>query len=170
MKLKTDIYSGHKIYRKGDQLPWVKVYGLFIIVVFAILPVIFNETYIQRDINLTYFLFLGGFFPLIYLLYYRSVFGRDAILWIFINSILGILGTFAELNWLLKYFYEKEVSDFPFYYHIVPAIHYILLTYVLRQAIIDTFHARDNDKRLFYVNILYVVLSILIYSSLYFIN
>lgn len=170
MKLKTDIYSGHKIYRKGSEVPWVKVYGLFIIIVLVITPVIFNETYAQEDISLGYFIILGGFLPLIYLLLYRSVFGKEAVHWIFINSILGIFGTFAELDWLLIYLYEKGISDFPFYYHIVPSIHYILITFVLRQAIIDTFHARDDDKRLFYVNILYVVLSILIYSSLYFIN
>lgn len=170
MKLKTDIYSGQKIYRKGDELPWVKVYGSFIIYVLVIAPVIFNETYVQRDINLGYFLLLGGFLPLIYLLFYRSVFGIEEVRWIFINSILGIFGTFAELNWLLKYLYEKQISDFPFYYHIVPIIHYILLTYVLRQAVIDTFRARDNEKRRIYVNILYVIFSILIYFSLYFIN
>ena len=170
MKLKTDIGIGHKTYRKGSHLPWFRVYGLFLFTIAAIFWVVFDIIYLQRDSDLGFVLFFGLFIPALYLLAYRSIFGITEVRWLIINSAIGIIGIITELDWVLSYLYDKNLSDFPIYYHIIPCAHYILLTFVLRQAVIDTFNSRDNKARRKYVNLGFVLVTLTVYITFYFID
>ena len=168
MKLKTDISIGSNTYSKGSYLHWSKVYGFFTVIIALHFWLVFDITYIQQDIVLGFTLCFGIFLPVLYLLAYRSIFGLAEIRWLIVNSIIGIIGVLAELDWVLSYFYDKSLSDFNVFFHIIPCVHYIMFTFVLRQAVIDSFHARYNLKRREYVNLGFTLISTILYVALYF--
>lgn len=118
----------------------------------------------------TSFLFMhGGFAILVYLIFYISIFGREQVKWLFINSALGLFGIYAEIDWILSLF-DKQVQDYPASKHIIPFLYYILYTFLIRQIFLDFFNAREDANRERIVNRAYVILSLIIYSALYLIQ
>ena len=113
------------------------------------------------------FLF-NGFAILIYLIFYLVIFGLDDVKWIFINAFLGLFGIVVEVDWILS-LYDRSLSDFPVYIHIIPFIYYILYTFLLRRALIDFTGAWNNAYRKKRVEMGYIVGSIIIYLIVYFI-
>ena len=53
------------------------------------------------------------------------------------------------------------------YIHVIPFLYYILYTFLLRQAFIDFFHAREDPERRKAVNRIYVFFSVLLYAAIY---
>ncbi len=87
----------------------------------------------------------------------------------FINAGLGLFGIYAEINWLLSLF-GKQASDFPWKVHVIPFLYYVLYTFLIRQAVLDFVGVRDDPERTKKTNIWYVVVSLVIYSIIYFIT
>jgi hypothetical protein len=83
----------------------------------------------------------------IYLIFYLLIFGRDEIAWMFINAGLGIFGIASQLDFILGLFGHR-VSDYPTEAHIIPALYWIMYTFLLRHLVLDLFGARfDEVKR-----------------------
>lgn len=112
----------------------------------------------------TQFMF-GGFAILVYLTFYVSIFGRDAIKWMFINAALGILGIYSQIGWILGKF-GRNIHDFPWQAHVVPFTYYVLYTFLLRQFLIDLTHCREKDEVRKWVNVAYVTVSLLVYGQM----
>ena len=108
----------------------------------------------------------GGLAIFVYTIFYISFFGLDEVKWMFINSLLGLLGIYAQIDLILSIF-GKQASDFPLSVHIIPFLYYILYTFLLYQMVLDISRARDNPERKRVVEGFYVVGSVLIYGVIY---
>ncbi len=107
----------------------------------------------------------GGFAIFVYLIFYFTIFGRDEVRWMFTNAALGILGIYAQIDWILVRF-GKSASDYSLMVHVIPFLYYVLYTFLLRQFLLDLTNSRENPTRRDRVNRGYVVISVLFYASL----
>ena len=105
----------------------------------------------------------GGIAILVYLVFYVSIFGRDEIKWMAINAMLGVLGIYSQIGWILARF-GKHIDDYPWYVHVTPFLYYVLYTFLLRQFLLDATRSRDNPTRRAWVNNAYVTLSLVVYG------
>ena len=108
----------------------------------------------------------GGFAILVYVIFYFTIFGVDQVKWMFINAALGLFGIYAQIDGILSLF-GKRAEDFPWYVHVIPFLYYVLYTFLLYQLVhhVSGSHKSESRKRL--VELLYVVISVLIYAGLY---
>lgn len=105
----------------------------------------------------------GGLAIVVYTVLYLAIFGRDAVAWMFINAALGIVGIYSQLGWILGLF-GRNVGDYPWYVHLVPALYFVLYTFLLRQMVLDLTRSRDNPQRRRRVEGAYIALSLVIYG------
>lgn len=111
-----------------------------------------------------FFIYLhGGIAIVAYLVFYVVIFGRDTVQWMLINAVLGALGIFSQMGWILGFF-GKNIDDYPWYVHVTPFLYYVLYTFLLRQFLIDVTGSRDNPHRRRWVETAYVVISLLVYG------
>lgn len=167
MRLRSDITINGKKYRKGDFVPWYKVYPLFVIHIGIFGWSGFFMAYAGDSPPLAFLYMHGGFACLIYLLFYLAFFGVDRVRWMFINAFLGLFGIYAQIDWILSMF-GKQASDFSAAVHFIPFLYYVLYTFLLHQMVIDIFNGRSDDRRRQVIDIAYIVLSVLVYIAIWF--
>ncbi len=167
MKIHSGISFGGISYGAGDEVEWHKIYPVFLFHVLVIGSALFYTAYSGKGPPAV-FLVLGGISSAaIYTLLYLAVFGFDEIKWMFINAGLGILGIFSQLDFAVSFFGWK-LNKYPWYIHIVPFLHYILYTFLVRQMILDILKAREDESKRRKADGIYVLISLVIYSGLYF--
>jgi hypothetical protein len=117
-----------------------------------------------------FFLYVhGGFAILIYTIFYLSIFGRDEVKWMFINSGLGLLAIYSQIGWLLSFF-GKKIGDYPSYVHVIPFLYFVLYTFLIRHAVLDLMKAREDDIKKKKVEFGYVATSVAVYAISYFLE
>jgi hypothetical protein len=102
----------------------------------------------------------------LYLIFYLFIFGRDEILWMFVNAGLGVFGIASQLDFILGLF-GKHVSDYPPEVHIIPALYWIMYTFLVRHLLLDLFGARVDPLKRSRVHIGYVLGSVAVYGGLH---
>lgn len=163
MKLHNDIKMNGKLYKKGDDVPAIPLYGFFIIHMLAFGLSGFFLAYSSEEPDVFFLYIHGGIAIFSYITFYLSIFGVDAVKWLFINSALGIYGIWAEVEWMLSFF-DRSLSTYPIYVHVIPFLYYILYTFLLRQILIDVLGARDNPNKERAINMAYCIVSAVIYT------
>ena len=167
MKLNSDVTINGKAYKKGDSVSGWSVYPFFMVHMLMFGGSGFFMAYADNPPPVLFLYAHGGFAILIYSIFYLIFFGKEQVKWMFINAALGIFGIYAEIDWFLSVF-GKHVSDFPFYVHVIPFLYYVLYTFLLRQAVLDIFNAREDEEKESKVNRHYIVCSLIIYSLIFY--
>ncbi len=153
-----------KRYRPGDDVPWVYIYPFFLVHMLGFGGMTFYTAYAGDGSNAMVGLAIALITAPIYLIFYRAIFGRDEVRWIFINSALGILGIAAEVRWLLS-LAGKQLDDYPAIAHVGPFMFYVMYTFLLRHAALDLADARGNAELKTKVERHYVLISVLVYCG-----
>jgi hypothetical protein len=166
MKLRTDLTINGKTHQQGSQLPWYYIYPFFLFHMLMFGLSGFFMAYSSDGPELSFLYMHGGFAIFVYTIFYLAIFGVDEVKWMFINSALGLLGIYAQIDWILSLF-GKRAGDFPASVHFIPFLYYILYTFLLYQMVLDVSGARDNPQRKKTVEGFYVVASLLVYGVLY---
>lgn len=146
---------------------WITGYLLFLAHMFVFGLSGFMMAYAIDPPQIGFMYVHGGLAILVYLLFYLAMFGVDEVKWMFINSGLGLMGIFSEIDLILSKFFGTRFEDYPVAIHVIPFLYYILYTFLLRQFFIDLARARDKPKRKRFVEALYVVLSLVVYGWLW---
>lgn len=147
MKLHGSIKINNKQYEAGDEVPWHAVYPFFMLHMLAFGGSGFVMAYATPNASALFLYLHGGFAVLIYTLFYFTIFGRDEVKWMFINAFLGFLGIYTQMGWILALF-DKNISSYPLHIHVIPFLYFVLYTFLLRQAVIDLTHSREDEARL----------------------
>lgn len=167
MIVQGSIIIGNKGYKKGDYIPWHKVYPFFMIHMLMFGGSGFFMAYFNDGLI---FLYLhGGFAILIYVLFYLTMFGKDEVKWMFINSAFGFAAIYTQIDWILGFF-NKSASGFPIQVHLIPFLYFVLYTFLLRQAFLDLFCSREDKRKERIANFTYVAFSVSGYAALYFLE
>lgn len=161
----TSAASGQET-AKENAVPRAIVYPLFLVHMLAFGLTGFLMAYWIDPPAIGFMYLHGGIAILLYLLFYLAIFGVDEVKWMFINSALGLMGIYAQIDWILSAF-GKQASDFSVFVHLIPFLYYVLYTFLLHQMVLDLTGARGNPVRERWVDALYVVGSVLIYGSIY---
>ncbi len=161
MKLHGNITINGKTYNKGDDAPWF-IYPFFLFHMFMFGGSGFLLSYSGVPSPAPFIYFHGGLAILVYTAFYLQVFGREQVKWMFINAALGIMGIYTQIDLILSFF-GKSVDQYPLHIHIVPTLYFILYTFLIRQAVLDLFNAREDDARRKKVEYGYVTASTLAY-------
>ena len=169
MKLHGDMTINGRALRKGDEVSWLAVYPFFFVHMAAFGLSGFYMAYTPDGPPIAFLYAHGGIAITVYLLFYAVMFGRDEVRWMFINAGLGLFGIAVEIDFILALF-GTTLADYPPSIHVIPFLYYILYTFLLRQAVLDAFRARENPVRRSRVNRIYVVVSLLFYLALYFLD
>jgi len=169
MKLYGGIKINGKDYPKGSEVAWYQIYPFFLLHMLMFGGSGFLMAYASDDIP-TAFLFLhGGIAILVYTVFYVALFGWDELRWMFINAALGVYGLWCEIGWLLGLF-GKQLSDFPWYRHIIPFTYYVLYTFLLRHLFLDLYQGRDDPEKKKRLELGYVIGSVVVYTLVYLFN
>lgn len=167
MKLHGNFAVQGKPYRKGgSDLPGYLVYPFFLVHMLAFGLSGFFMAYGSQEPELAFLYLHGGIACLTYTVFYLAIFGLDEVKWMFIDSALGLLGIYAQIDLILSLF-GRRASDYPVSVHVIPFLYYVLYTFLLHQMVLDLARARDDPKRKARVDALYVVISIVVYGSIY---
>ncbi|MDH5612986.1 MAG: hypothetical protein OEY66_11075 [Gammaproteobacteria bacterium] len=166
MKLNGDILINNRKYTKGDEVPWRVIYPFFFVHMLLFGGSGFFMAYSNDAPSVAFLYMHGGFAIVIYTIFYLSIFGRDEVKWMFINAGLGLLGIYSQIGWLLALF-DKEVSDYPVHVHVIPFLYFVLYTFLIRQAVLDLFKAREDGIKTKRVEYSYIAISMLIYTTSY---
>ncbi len=137
------------------------IYGFFLFHMFVFGSAGFFMSYGQNP-DLGFNFLFSGFAIFVYIIFYLIFFGLDEIWWLFINSALGILGILAQLDWMLALF-GADMTNYPVQAHIIPAIYYVLYTFLLRRAVLHIFRAEEGSRRKRIIEGIYVAGSLLVY-------
>lgn len=148
----------------NDRRAWTFVYGFFL---FHMLVFGFAGFFMSYgpDPDLGFNFLFSGFAIFVYIVFYLIFFGLDEMGWLFINSGLGFLGILAQLDWIL-WLFGSDIGRYPMAAHIIPAIYYVLYTFLLRRAIMHAFHAKPGTRRKRIIERIYVAGSLLVYVPL----
>ncbi|WP_202842952.1 hypothetical protein [Luteimonas saliphila] len=125
----------------------------------------FLMAYASDGPDLVFLYMHGGIAIVVYMVFYRVIFGHDRVKWMLINAALGILGIYAQVGWILERF-GKRIDDYPWQVHVIPFLYYVLYTFLLRQFLIDVTGSRNDPRRRAVVDTLYVILSVVAYGLL----
>ena len=166
MKLHGDMEINGRAFKKGDEISWLRVYPFFMVHIGMFGLSGFYMAYVTDGPSLGFLFVHGGLAILTYTIFYLIIFGQEEVKWMFINAALGLLGIYAEIDWILAFF-GTSVDDYPWQRHIIPFLYYVLYTFLLRQAFIDLTRSREDPDRRRRVNQFYVGLSVLIYGAIY---
>ena len=169
MKLRARMTINGRQYRKGDEIPWYGVYPFFLLHMLMFGGSGFLMAYADSRPDVTFLYLHGGFAILVYTVFYLSMFGRDEVKWMFINAALGLVGIYTQIGWILSLF-DKEISDYPIHVHVIPFLYFVLYTFLLRQAVLDITHSREDDRKKQRIEYGYVVVLVLVYAISYFLN
>jgi hypothetical protein len=146
MKTHGNILLGNKFYPKGTEIPWYKVYPIFLAHMLVFGGSGFYLAYGTSRPPLLFLYLHGGFAITIYTALYLVIFGLDEVKWMFINASLGIIGIYSQIGWILSLF-GKKIVDYPLYVHVVPFLYFVLYTFLIRHAVVDITQSRDNPTR-----------------------
>ncbi|NKI34762.1 hypothetical protein HFP89_06245 [Wenzhouxiangella sp. XN79A] len=166
MELQGSITINGKKYEKGDTVPWYTIYPFFLLHVGAFGVSGFFMAYASDGPELGFLYLHGGFACLIYLVFYVTLFGVDRVRWMFINAALGLFGIYAQIDWILALF-GKQAGDFSAAVHFIPFFYYVLYTFLLHQMVLDVFKARSDERKRQRIDLLYIVLSVVIYGAIW---
>ena len=166
MKLHGSFSMNGKQYAKGDEVPWYTIYPFFAIHMLAFGASGFFMAYGGQVDDIAFLYMHGGVAIFAYSVFYLVVFGVDAVIWMFINAALGLFGIYSQIDWILSRF-GKSAEDFAVHVHAIPFLYYVLYTFLLRQAVLDITRSREGSRRKI-VDVLYVVVSLSVYSWLNF--
>jgi len=166
MKLRSDITVNGKVHRKGEPAPMVFIYPFFLLHMGMFGLSGFFMAYGSEDMDITFLYLHGGIAILAYLVFYLAIFGLDEVRWMFINSALGLFGIWVEIGTILSWF-GKSIDDFPLKVHVIPFLYYVLYTFLLRQLLLDLTRSREDPVRKRRVEIGYIVVSLLVYGTLW---
>ncbi|VUD65037.1 hypothetical protein TDB9533_03463 [Thalassocella blandensis] len=168
MILHGDITINGKEYKKGSHIsPW-NVFPFFLIHILIFGASGFAMAYFS-DTPIGFLYMHGGIAILVYLVFYRVIFGIDEVRWMLINAGLGIFGLYSEISMLLS-LAGKTIHNFPLQVHVIPFMYYILYTFLIRQVIIELTDSRENETKLKMVGRIYMLGSVLIYGLLFLMN
>ena len=142
------------------------VFIFFLIHMAAFGGVGFFLAYFSAPSDIPFLYIHGGIAIYAYLQFYTGFFGKDRVKWIFINSALGIFGIYGELRWFLAQF-NKDISDYSVFVHIIPFTYYVLYTFLLYQTVLVLCGAYTNPQRKTIIETTYVVISLIIYFTIY---
>ena len=146
MKLHDSIIVNGHAYAKGDDVPWIAVYPLFLLHMLVFGGSGFAAAYGFSDVPVPFLYLQGGGAIWIYTLLYLVIFGRDDVKWMFINAALGVLGIVSQMDWILSLF-GRHMGDFPPYVHVIPFLYFVLYTFLIRHAFLDLFGAREDETK-----------------------
>ncbi|OAB57822.1 hypothetical protein AY599_03905 [Leptolyngbya valderiana BDU 20041] len=166
MKLHSDLTINGKKYRKGETVPWYFVYPFFLVHMGGFGASGFFMAYMDDGPGLFFLFMHGGFACLVYVIFYLAIFGPDRVRWMFINATLGLFGIYAQIDLLLSWF-GKQASDYSAITHAIPFFYYILYTFLIHQMVLDLTRSRDNSGRRQLMDALYIILSLGIYTALW---
>jgi len=166
MKLRTDLKINGKLHRKGSSIAWYSIYPFFLVHMLTFGLSGFFMAYSSDAPGLGFLYMHGGLAIFVYTVFYIAFFGADEVKWMFINSLLGLLGIYAQIDLILSLF-GKQASDYPVWVHVIPFLYYILYTFLLYQMVLDISRARDNPGRKKMVEGFYIVASVLVYGVIY---
>ncbi|MCX7033455.1 MAG: hypothetical protein NT046_05720, partial [Arenimonas sp.] len=159
MKLNSGLKVGGKQYAAGDRAPMKFIYPFFLfhMAMFGLSG--FFMAYGSGEVDLAFLYMHGGIAITVYMLFYLAIFGVDEVKWMLINAGLGLLGIWAEINYILGWFGTSR-GDFSPWVHVTPFLYYVLYTFLLRQLLLDLTGSRDKPARKRLVETLYVVASV----------
>lgn len=163
MKLHSDANINGREFPKGSNIPWFVIYPFFLVHMLVFGASGFFMAYSGADISVLFLFLHGGIAIFVYLMFYRAIFGRDEVKWMFINAALGVYGIYCEMRWLLG-LVGKSPADYPWYVHVIPVTYFILYTFLLRQFVLDLTGVRDSPNKRLWVEWGYVLISIAFYS------
>lgn len=143
---------------------WLFIYSFFLVHMLAFGSAGFFLAY-GPDPDFGFNVIFSGFAICVYMVFYLVMFGLDEIKWLIINSALGVLGVISQLDWILERF-GKSISDFPARIHVIPFIYYVLYTFLLRRAVLHIFKAQVGTRAALFIDIGYVVISLIVYLVL----
>lgn len=169
MKLRSDLTINGKLHPKGSIIPWYKIYPFFLLHMLAFGGSGFFMAYASDGPSIGFLYMHGGFAILVYTVFYIAIFGVDQVKWMFINSALGLLGIYAQIDLILSLF-GKQAGDFPVSVHVIPFLYYVLYTFLLYQMVLDISGARENQEKKRVVEGFYVAGSVLVYGVIYFVK
>lgn len=168
MKLHDYLTINGKTYRKGESVPWFKIYPFFLIHIAIFGWPVFAGAYLAKTFvieSVVFYHLLGSFAALIYVVFYEAMFGRDAVKWMFIDGILSSIGIYTVIGaWLALI--DRNIHEYPLYRHVLPFVFYILYTFLIRQAFLDATKAREGKSRRRVMEFIYVGISITVYVTL----
>ena len=166
MKLHSGLKINGRAYKKGEAMPARFVYPFFLIhmLMFGLSGFLMAYSSDGPDVGFLYM--HGGFAILVYVIFYFTIFGVDQVKWMFINAALGLFGIYAQIDGILSLF-GKRAEDFPWYVHVIPFLYYVLYTFLLYQLVLHVSGSHKSESRKRLVELLYVVISVLIYAGLY---
>jgi len=167
VKLRGGITVNGKAYPAGSEIAWYSIYPFFLLHMLMFGGSGFLMAYGGNDVPTGFLYAHGGFAILVYTIFYVAIFGWDEVKWMFVNAAIGIYGMWCEIGWLLGLF-GKEISDFPWYRHVIPFLYYVLYTFLLRHLVLDLFGAREDEARRQRIETGYIVFSLAIYTAFYF--
>lgn len=162
MKVHGSFSSGSTKYQAGDEVSAWQIYPFFLVHMLIFGASGFFMAYAEKGPPLLFLYLHGGFAIFTYIIFYITIFGRDEVKWLFINTALGALGIYSQLDWLLS-LVGKNAHDYPWYVHVIPFLYFVLYTFLLRQALLDMTGSRDNALRKKLVEFSYIAASIAIY-------
>jgi len=166
MEAHTDITVNGKTYRKGTRFSGYFIYVFFLIHMLAFGLSGFFMAYMDDGPEISFLYMHGGFACLVYVIFYLAIFGVDEVKWMFINAGLGLFGIYSQINLILSLF-GKHASDYPWYVHLIPFLYYVLYTFLLYQLVLEISGAREKPERKRLVEIFYVAISVLVYTTIY---
>ena len=166
MELQSSLTINGKKYKKGDFVPWYSIYPFFLVHMGMFGLSGFYMAYADDGPPLFFLYLHGGFACLIYLVFYVAIFGVDRVRWMIINALLGLFGIYAQIGWILSKF-GKQASDYSAAVHFIPFFYYVLYTFLLHQMVLDVFKARSDPQRRQRIDMLYIVVSLVIYGIIW---
>ena len=166
MKLSSDITINGKLYAKGIEVPWYKIYPFFLIHMLLFGASGFFMAYASSRPPVFFLYMHGGIAIFVYAVFYLAIFGRDEVKWMFINAGLGLLGIYSQIGWLLSLF-GKRIGDYPFYVHVIPFLYFVLYTFLIRHAVMDLTQSREDPVKKERVGNGYIIISVAIYLLAY---
>ena len=166
MKLHSEMTINGRKYAAGEDAPMGMIYGFFLVHMGMFGGSGFLLAYGDTDAPVGMLYAHGGFACLIYLVFYLAIFGRERVRWMFVNAALGLFGIWTEIDWLLGLF-GKHAADYPWYVHVIPFLYYVLYTFLIWQMVLDATGARGDASREKAVKTAYVVVSLVVYGSLW---
>ncbi len=166
MKLQGEITINGEKYPAGSEIAWYKLYPFFLLHMAAFGTSGFVMAYAADGADIWFLYMHGGFACFVYLMFYLTIFGKDQVKWMLINSALGLFGIYAQIDLILSLF-GKQAGDYPARVHFIPFLYYVLYTFLLYQAVLDATGARDNPARKRVVEAAYVIISATVYTAIY---
>lgn len=147
---------------KSLPLWWrVLTYMFFIIHGLWFWTATFEITYWTHDF--WWGLLFWGFATMIYMVFYMNFWGVEKIKNMFIWGLLWVIQTYAWLELIASNFINQYSTNFhsfemfPLYYHIIPSMFFIMITFLLKNLIAEFFP--KNQDKVFYTFSLFLFIT-----------